>query len=50
MHRPVKVHEQTLLSSLCSLILVLGVISRAVNKVVFDVSLCRNMLKWTNVV
>ena len=33
-----KVHLQTILSSLCSL--VLGFISRAVNKVAFDVSFC----------
>ena len=44
------VHEQTLLFSLCSLILVLGVISKAVNKAAFDVSLCHDMFQWTNVI
>ena len=47
---PVTVHEHTLLSSLCSLVLVLGVISKAVNKAAFDVCLCHDMFKSTNVV
>jgi hypothetical protein len=49
-HSPITVHEQTLLSSLYSLVLVLGVISGVVNKAPFDVSLCHDMFKWTNVV
>jgi hypothetical protein len=47
---PGTVHEQTLLSFLCFLILFLGVISGVVNKAPFDVSLCHDMFKWTNVV
>jgi hypothetical protein len=36
----ITVHEQILLSSLCSLVLVLGVISGAVNKAAFFMYLC----------
>jgi len=42
--------SRPLLSSLCSLVLVLGVISKAVNKAAFDVCLCHDMFKWTNVI
>jgi hypothetical protein len=41
-------HEQTILYSLCSL--VLRLISRGINKAAFDVSLSHGMFKWTNVV
>ena len=42
---PPENHRQTLLSSLCSLVLGVGVISKVVNKAAFDVSLCHDMFK-----
>jgi hypothetical protein len=50
MLHPARNHRQTLLSSLRSLVLDVGVISKVVNKAAFDVSLCHDMFKWINVV
>jgi hypothetical protein len=50
MWRTARNHLENLLSSLRSVVLGVGVISKVVNKAAFDVSLCHDMFEWISVV